>query len=498
MKKSILSFSLAVLLLPTVSNVANASLLFNHEWTTTHSIFAEISAFDATTNSIWVAGVSGVDILDLATGAKTGFINTEPFGSINSVAINNGVAAFAIENSVKTNNGVVQFYNTSTKTLTNTVTVGALPDMLTFTPDGSKVLVANEATPNTYGTRVGSTVPRVYGAAAVDPAGSVSIINTSTFAVTTAGLTGVTQSGNNIRTGVGMDFEPEYIAVNSAGTKAYVTLQEHNAMGVLDIASGSFEHIIGLGAKDFSATGNSIDALNNGTINFASANAKGLYMPDGIASYQSGGNTYVVMANEGDFREDDADRSAAGALTTDPNLVNLRILNTNSSSGNIFAAGARSFSIRNVNGDMVFDSGDQLDKMAASLGIYDDGRSRDKGVEPEGVSLFDLDGKTYAFIGLERTTKGAVAVYDITDPTNASFLDMLVTDGDLAPEGIQAFTANGKNYLSIANETSKTTTLYSFNAIAAVPEPETYAMLLVGLILIVFSTSRKKHVSTPI
>jgi len=509
MKKSALSLSLVALLLPAVSNAANTSILFNKEWTFTHTAIAssEISAFDSTTNSIWVAGVTGVDILDLGTGTKTGFIDTSSFGSVNSVAIKNGVAAFAIENAVRTNNGIVQFYNTGTKALNNTVTVGALPDMLTFTPDGSKVLVANEATPNiasgstanSYGTRIGTSIPRVYGPGSIDPAGSVSIIDTSTFAVTNAGLTGggITISGQNIRTNIGMDFEPEYIAVNAAGTKAYVTLQEHNAMGVLDIATSSFEKIIGLGAKDFSAPGNTIDGNNNGTISFASANAKGLYMPDGIASYVSGGNDYYVMANEGDFREDDADRSSAGALTTDPNLTPLRILNTESSTGNIFAAGARSFSIRDVDGNIVFDSGDQLDKMAAQLGIYDDGRSRDKGVEPEGVALLDFNGKKYAFIGLERTTKSAVAVYDITDPANASFLDMLVTDGDLAPEGIQIFESNGKNYLSIANESRdgepKTTTLYSLSAVAAVPEPETYSMIMAGLAMIGFSARRKRN-----
>lgn len=501
MKKSAVSLAIAAFLMPALSNAANSSILFNKEWTFTHTaITSEISAFDASTNSIWVAGVTGVDILDLATGSKTGFIDTSTIGAINSVAIKNGVAVFAIENATRTNNGIVQFYNTSTKSLTNTVTVGALPDMLTFTPDGSKVLVANEGTPTTYGARTNAgTFPATFGAAALDPAGSVSIINTSTFAVTTAGLTGVTTTGSNIRSNTGMDYEPEYITVNAAGTKAYVTLQEANAMGVLDIATGSFEKIIGLGAKDFSATGNQIDPLNNNAISFISpTNVKGLYMPDGIANYQSGGNTYLVMANEGDFREDDADRSPASNFSAATPLNNLRVLNEISSSGNLFTAGTRSFSIRDADGNIVFDSGDQLDKMAAQLGIYDDARSRDKGVEPEGVALLDFQGKTYAFIGLERTLKSAVAVYDITDPANASFLDMIVTDGDRAPEGIQLFESNGQYYLSIANEADtglpKNTTLYSLNAIAAVPEPETYAMLFAGLAMIGFTARRKRNV----
>lgn len=485
MKKAALYLSIISTFLPAIANAANTSILFNKEWTTKHSILSEISAFDESTNSIWVAGVTGVDILDLATGAKTGFIDITPFGSINSVSIKNGVAAFAIENHTRTDNGFVHFYNTATQSLVRQVTVGALPDMVTFTPDGTKILVANEGTPTTYGAEIGSSTPKNYGPAAVDPAGSVSIIDTSTFAVTTAGLSGVTTTGSNIRTNTGMDFEPEYIAVNAAGTKAYVTLQEANAMGVLDIATGSFEKVVGLGAKDFSAPGNQIDPTDSGkTISFISANVKGLYMPDGIASYQSNGKTYLVMANEGDYREDDEDKARASTLGVASPLNRLQISTTDSTASDLYVAGARSFSIRDEDGNIIFDSGDELDKMAASLGIYDDGRSDDKGVEPEGVALLDMNGKKFAFIGLERTTKSAVAVYDITDPANATYLDMLITDGDLSPEGLQIFDVNGQSYLSIANEVSQTTSLYRLNAVAAVPEPETYAMVALGMALI--------------
>ena len=148
------------------------------------------------------------------------------------------------------------------------------------------------------------------------------------------------------------------------------------------------------------------------------------------------------------------------------------------------------FSIRNANGGVIFDSGEFLDMKAHELGIYDDARSRDKGVEPEGVELLGIGGRTLAFIGLERTTKGAVAVYDITDPANASFIDMIVTDGDRAPEGIKAFLMDGEFYLAIANETSNTTSLYSMS-MAPVPEPETYAMLLAGLGLVGFMARRR-------
>jgi len=499
MKNVKIAAVIAALFMPIIATAASPIGSITKEWTYNHALTgvagqtSEISAYDSITNTIWVAGLMGVDVLNATNGSLIQHISTSSFGSINSVAIKNGLAAFAIESSVKTNAGIVQLYDTSSRSLSsgiNTIEVGALPDMLTFTADGSRLLVANEGTPTTYGTRIGTTIPRNYGSAAVDPVGSVSIINMDTRTVTAApGFFGVTQTGSNIRTNTGMDFEPEYIAVNASGTKAYVTLQEANAIGILDLNTNTFEKVVGLGAKDFSLAGNAVDTASNSLISFVATNAKGLYMPDGIAAYEANGNTYLVMANEGDFREDDGDRSNGSTVGGTGLLTGTRISNTDSSTGSLFLAGARSFSILDVNGTIVFDSGDFLDKKAAELGIYDDTRSIQKGVEPEGVELFTLGGRTIAAIGLERTLKGSVALYDITDPENATFLDMLVTDGDLAPEGLEAFEFNGKSYLAIANETSKTTTLYS---IAPVPEPESYAMLLAGLGLLSYTARRRK------
>ena len=132
--------------------------------------------------------------------------------------------------------------------------------------------------------------------------------------IATAGFSGVPIVGNNVRTTTGMDFEPEYIAITQDGSQAFVTLQEGNAIGVLDLTTNSFTQVIGLGAKDFSLEGNQIDPLNDGVVAFDSHAAKGLYMPDTIAVHTWLGETYLVMANEGDFREDDGDRSNASSL----------------------------------------------------------------------------------------------------------------------------------------------------------------------------------------
>ena len=290
----------------------------------------------------------------------------------------------------------------------------------------------------------------------------------ATRTVTTAAFAGVPLAGEGLRTNTGMDFEPEYIAVNHDGTKAFVSLQEANGIAVLDLSTNEFTQVIGLGLKDFSLAENGFGGNNfidpnhkDGRSELRPVAVKGFYQPDSIAAYDFKGETYVVMANEGDTREDEKDKARASKLGVKGDLAELNISTTDSTAADLHTFGGRSFSIRNEAGELVYDSGSLLDAEAIARGIYDDGRSDDKGVEPEGVALLDIAGRTYAFIGLERTTKAAVAVFDVTDPAEVAFIDMIVTDGDRAPEGLAAYRFRGNFYLAIANEVSNTTSLYS-------------------------------------
>lgn len=163
----------------------------------------------------------------------------------------------------------------------------------------------------------------------------------------------------------------------------------------------------------------------------------GLYQPDTIATYEHRGRVYLVMVNEGDARD-----------------------NGSGDSEDDRRGSAGSAAVKYVPDGMVFDSGSRLDRAAIRLGIYDDGRSDNKGVEPEGLALLRVKGRTLAFIGLERTLKSAFAVYDITDPKKVRFLDTIVSEGDVSPEGLKAFRADRGYYLAVANEVSDTTSLF--------------------------------------
>lgn len=461
---------------------AESSVGFTKLWTHAHTHAnqtAEIPAFDPLTNTVWVAGVVGVDVLDGNTGDLLDHIDVTPYGYINSVTIRNGLAALAIEHfSSKTEGdrrepGKVLFVDTRSRTLSsgnNPVAVGALPDMLTFSHDGRYLLVANEGTPN-------KTADQAY--IQPDPAGSVSIIDVAARSViATPKLEGVPIAGTHLRTPdkVGMDYEPEYIAVSPDNQKAYVTLQEANGVAVLDLRTLQFTLIIGLGLKDFALADNGfglsnyIDPTDRDYISGSSGPTrtelralpvKGLYQPDAIASFHYRGKTYLAMANEGDIREDEVDKARASAISGTPDeLKRLNISLTDSTPGNLVTFGGRSFSIRDEAGNLVYDSGNILDAEAIARGIYDDARSDDKGVEPEGIALHVLADRTYAFVGLERTTKSAIAIFDITHPHATRLVDMIVTGGDVAPEGLIAYEERGQHFLAVANEVSNTTTVY--------------------------------------
>jgi hypothetical protein len=269
------------------------------------------------------------------------------------------------------------------------------------------------------------------------------------------------------------DAEPEYVSITADGSKAYVTLQENNAVAIVDLASARIERLIDLGFKDHGLARNALAPSDrvSATAPFALksyANLFGIYMPDAIASFSIGNTPYFITANEGDDRDDFLATSETGrvsGLTLDatafPNAAalkeNLELgrltvirtmgLNSNNQYEKLYALGGRSFSIHNAStGAQVYDSGSDLEERAyatlpTSLLDKDSvkGRLDNKGPEPESVVVGQIGSKTYAFVALERTS--AILVYDVSNPAAPVFVQWLqntsdMADGDISPEGL--------------------------------------------------------------
>lgn len=474
---------------------------------------SEIVAFDKNTNKMFTTNGANnaLDITPLSYNSETKTTNLGTTTSISlaaygagvqSVASKNGKVAVAVGSANKvTTKGKVVVFDTDGNLISQT-TVGYLPDMVTFNEDGTKVIVANEGEPDAS------------SGSYVDVAGSIGIVtlantdaNDNANGYAEVGFASATLTdaldGTPVRLGgtpsndKSLDLEPEYITVS--GNYAYVTLQENNAVAKVDISGDtpSLVLIKSFGAKDYS-TLNTIDIEEEGYALMKNyAGLHGLYMPDSIASYTVDGSTYLVTANEGDGREycSSADPDCNNPIFSDEKKIkklnldstiasdytnedDLKVLtdmgdvDSDSDYDKLYAFGARSFSIWNNEGVLVFDSADQLSKLTSKImpTLFNqddgkiDGRSGNKGVEPEALTIGKVGTKTYAFVGLER--QNVFVVYDITTPTDVKFVKYIVaeTDGDKSPEGMKFIKAEdsltGNALLLVAYEISGTTAVY--------------------------------------
>nr|WP_232824812.1 choice-of-anchor I family protein [Algibacillus agarilyticus] len=467
-------------------------------------------------------------------------LSTSTQGDANSIAISDEleILAVAMAAPTKSDAGSIAFYDISgaAPAFIKNVTVGSLPDMVAFSPDSSKVVVANEGEPN--------------GDYQVDPEGTISIIDVTSgqiadtatqldfkayndkqadlesMGVMFANPTGRTIKGTVINTTVAMDLEPEYVAITDDSKMAYVSMQENNALAVVDLETNTLTRIIGLGFKDWSHY--NLDASDkDGGMNFRKYNnLYGMYQPDTITTFSWNNAHFIVTANEGDGREyffDAADEATclaeggldydsddgclsyidesrvedlsldadafAGINNDDDDLGRLKVTTVKGdidSDGDyeaLYTYGARSFTIWDSNGLVVFDSGDDVGLITAAVhgAAFNndedenegDTRSDAKGAEPESVAIGEVDGRTYAFVGLERMS--GVMIYDISNPFDVNFVDYFynrgVTEGaditgDLAPEGMKFIPATGDKpaMLVVGNEISGSVAVWTIQA----------------------------------
>ena len=471
---------------------------------------AEIPAYDPETERVFVvnANAGAVTVLDGSDPTdptEVAMLETsEQFasaGATNSVAVSEGVLAVAVAAQPDQEPGRILFYDTDTLAFLTSVTVGALPDYVTFSPDGNYLLSADEGEPSDDYS--------------VDPESRISIVDVSAgvdeATVRTAGFgafddqreqlvaDGVRIFGRNEdRTStVAEDLEPEAITVGRDSETAWVTLQENNALAIIDLETAEVTDLVALGYKDFSESGNGLDAVDDGAVDIRSESVFGMYLPDDIASYTVSGERYVVASTEGDAREYDGltaateievdEREESGEIVTvgelreadrlaDPDTVPARLDELEVTAyppfvdgqpeeyEDLYAFGGRSFAIWTGEGDLVFESGNDFETTVAEqypefFNSDDDENGLDEesaasGPEPEGVTVGTVADRTYAFIGIEEM--GGVMVYDVSDPRDPGFVQYLNTRdfsvdpeddidegdqpadaaGDLGPEGL--------------------------------------------------------------
>lgn len=471
---------------------------------------SEISAFSTQSKRLFTTNgatnkIDVINLLDVKNPTLIKSLDLSLYGSsIQSVTTHDNKVAVAVgSHSVKIK-GKVVIFDIEGNFISQTV-VGYLPDMVMFTKDGAKVIVANEGEPDASSGKY------------IDVRGSIGVVTVSqtTKKANNRGYKEVlfsdsdlvsAKDGTKVRLGgtpsnrAKLDIEPEYITISD--DIAYVTLQENNAIAKVDISEAmpKLTLVKSLGKKSYSDT-NTIDIEDEGKILLKNyPNLYSLYQPDSISSYKVDGKTYLVTANEGDGREycSSKDKECDNPVFIDEKKIkklklsksiksaykkenDLKVMTDLGDKNNdgvyeeLYTYGARSFSIWDENANLVYDSGDFISKKVAQLEpkLFNqdenemDKRSGNKGSEPEALTVGQIDGKIYAFIGLER--QSSILVYDISNPKEPKYLTYYKSheNGDLSPEGMVFVPAtkspNGKNILIVSYEGSGSTVVYEIN-----------------------------------
>ena len=396
-----------------------------------------------------------VEIISIEQPSKPTLLNSFNVSrqeEISSIAFHpsENIIAAAVLNNDAFDNGSIQFHDAESGEILNTLKAGVHPDGLAFSPNGKYLIVANEGEAYHYN-----------GKDYESPDGSITLINYSNANNAHAiqiNLTDYTdvkgmlqkkhaRKFERVVTGGNSDeeikisisdnspanTEPEFVTFSPDNSKAFVSLQENNGVLVIDTASANIDNVFGLGTTTHLA-----DITDNEKVKF-SKEITALREPDGIAITPDG--KYLLTADEGD-----TDPKASKTLGKKPK------------------GGGRTLSVFDVsNGKLIADTGNQLDAMAHAAGLYPDGRSDNKGSEPENVVSFEIDNILYAAVGLERAN--AIALVSFENPAQPKVLHVEGVDskagkeGQYAPEGLAYYESNGKHFIYSANEKSGTLTV---------------------------------------
>ena len=447
----------------------------------------EIATFHPGSKRIFATnGVkNAIDIFDISNVAapkKVGSLSLSPYGNdVTSVAAGRDVVVaavlvtetFSATGAPSTPNGKLVVFDTNGKVLSSPDILGVLPDSVTFAPNGTTALVAIEGQPVCAKDDPATTAKEDTDyLKASDPEGGVSIVDLTNPAAPVVKFAGFKQFNvaqmkakgiavSSVVNNVAKDFEPEFItAVDNK--YAYVTIQEANAIGKLDIEAASFESVTRAFESKLSVTARDTSDRDSGAGPRNYANVVGASQPDAIASFKVGSGHYFVTANEGDAREYTClnDDLRGSSLKVDSRrFPNWSTLSASAALGRakvnptigdrdgdgdidtIHLRGSNSMTMYR-NGIALWDSGELLDQIQikafgvaningshslssdkSTMNYVGQDRSDDKGSEPEGVAVGMVGNTRVAILGLERMT--ALAVFDITQPRSPVFQEWL-------------------------------------------------------------------------
>lgn len=307
------------------------------------------------------------------------------------------------------------------------ITIGVGPDSIAVTERDGKlvavVAIEDEESDKEGDATLGGKRP-----------GRVDVVIVDISDVSKSRVSSVGFPDDMLKTVEGVNFiadpQPEFVAISPDGKEASVTLQENNAVAILDIGTPEqpkVKKIFCAGTAERKA-----DLKKDGDVKFTD-DFKGRREPDALTYLSVGGSVYLALANEGD---------------TDIKTF-----------GDNVWSGGRGVSIHSLDGEVLWDSGLYLDQQAALLGHYPDGRSGKRGTEIEGVTFAEMYGDNLLVAVSERGS--FLAVYRVNDVKNPELLKILPTG--IGPEGIITVTGrkDGKKLIISANESDGTINIYS-------------------------------------
>ena len=447
----------------------------------------EISTFHAgskrifTTNGVKNA-VDIFDISDVANPKKVGSVALSPYGNdVTSVAAGRDVVVAVVHVAEKFSatgvptsfNGKIVVFDTNGKVLSSPDILGVLPDSVSFAPDGTTALVAIEGQPVCAKDDAATAAKEDADyTKASDPVGGVSVVDLSNpsapvvrfagfdqFSVAAMKAKGIAVS--SLINNVSKDFEPEYVSAVD-NNYAYVTIQEANAIGRLNIKSATFESITRAFESKTEFVPRDTSDRDSGAGPRTYKNVVGASQPDAIAAFKVGLGEYFLTANEGDAREyscinDDVRgaslkvdarrfpdwKSLSGSAALGRAKVNPTIGDRDGDGDidTIHLRGSNSMTMYR-NGIVIWDSGDLLDRIQtqafgvaningahslssdkSTMNFVGQDRSDDKGAEPEGVTTGMVGDRRIAVLVLERMS--ALVIFDITQPRTPVFQEWI-------------------------------------------------------------------------